>query len=228
MAIVSDLMSFGMSPYLALRLGDTIVTGVVAAGTTQATATLLTGSIVSVGTVTAAANGVVLPTDAQLASSGYPNNVRVTNAGAAQLQVFPPLGAAINSGATNAAFVMDLGTTLNFKRISTTSWVTDVNVGTVATGLTAAGTNAATALVLTNLINEVTTVASGTGVRLPTVMGIGQTAIVCNGAAANAVLVYPPTGATFYNSGASLSVAAGLSVNIVRTSATQVYSNLSA
>lgn len=228
MAIVSDLMAFGMCPPLALRLGDTIVTGVAAAGTTQALGTLLTGSIVSVSTVTAAANAVTLPTSAQLASSGYPNSVRVTNVGAAQLQVFPPSGAAINSLATNAAFVMDIGTTLNFKQLSSTSWVTDVNVASVATALTAAGTNAATALVLTNLVSEITTVASGTGVRLPTVMGVGQSAFIANGAAANAVLIYPPTGATFYNSGASLSVAAGLSAIIVRTSATQVYSNLSA
>lgn len=227
-ASVSDLMAFGMSPYLASRLGNVIVTGAAAVGTTQAGATLLSGTIISVTTVTATNNAVVLPTDAQLANSGYGTAVRVTNGGTSQLQVFPPLGASINGLAANASFSMDVGASFAFQRVSTTSWSTSVGDGTVSTGLTAAGTNAGTALVLTTLNSELTTVGSGTGAILPTYMGIGQMAFVANGAAANAALIYPPSGATLYNAGASISVAAGKSVLILRTSATQCYSLLSA
>ena len=59
---------------------------------------------------------------------------------------------------------------------------------TTATGLTATGTNRGTALALTSLVNNVTTVASGTGVVLQTCV-VGQTIIVFNNGA-NVLKVY--------------------------------------
>ena len=63
--------------------------------------------------------------------------------------------------------------------------------GAVATGLTAAGTTLATALALTADSNVLATVASGSGVSLPSAE-IGDSCEVYNGGA-NAVTVYPDT-----------------------------------
>jgi hypothetical protein len=72
-----------------------------------------------------------------------------------------------------------------------------VNVGyiieSIATGLTAAGTTQGTALQLSRQINDVTTVAASSGVRLPTAVA-GMRIIVRNSTATN-LNVYPNTGA---------------------------------
>jgi hypothetical protein len=73
-----------------------------------------------------------------------------------------------------------------------------------ANTLTAAGTNLATALVLTAAYNVCTTVGAGTGVALPNV--VGAQIWVFNNQGTNALLVYPPTGTV--NGGASHSLAA--------------------
>jgi hypothetical protein len=72
------------------------------------------------------------------------------------------------------------------------------------TGITAAGTNSATATALSAVINNVTTVASGTGVRL-WAAGIGSVIHVRNGGA-NALLVYPNTGGTINGGGVDVGV----------------------
>jgi hypothetical protein len=66
-----------------------------------------------------------------------------------------------------------------------------------ATGLTAAGTNQATALALTKVINVVTTAAASTGVALPSAatVGIGGYVIIFN-AGANAIKVYGAVGSS--------------------------------
>jgi len=66
--------------------------------------------------------------------------------------------------------------------------------GTVASGLTAAGSTQATALALGADTNDFTTVGSGTGAILPP-MSAGDEVFVFNGGA-NALLVYPPVGGT--------------------------------
>lgn len=89
-------------------------------------------------------------------------------------------------------------------------------VGTVATGLTAAGSTQTGALGLSNSVNVVSTVAASTGVRLPTVAGdvhvvqSGDVVTVFN-RGANALSVYPPVGGTIDSlaTNAAFSVAAG-------------------
>jgi len=66
--------------------------------------------------------------------------------------------------------------------------------GTVATGLVATGSTAATALQLGAVNNYVTTSAASTGVMLPT-GGAGDCVFIMN-RAGQALVVYPPTGAT--------------------------------
>lgn len=60
------------------------------------------------------------------------------------------------------------------------------------TGITAAGTNQGTATALTGETNNVTTVASGTGVIIPAFGSVGVKFTVRN-SGANALLVYPPS-----------------------------------
>jgi hypothetical protein len=66
-------------------------------------------------------------------------------------------------------------------------------VGTVANGLTAAGSTQATALPLPADVNRFTTVAASTGAILPP-SNPGDMIVVQN-AGANALAVYPPVGA---------------------------------
>jgi hypothetical protein len=47
-----------------------------------------------------------------------------TGIAATALNVYPPSGAAINSGATNAAYSMPAGTRLEFISVSATQWYT--------------------------------------------------------------------------------------------------------
>ena len=71
----------------------------------------------------------------------------------------------------------------------------------VATGLTAAGTTIADALLLDAVVNNLGTVASGTGVQLPADLDIGSEVIVRNGGA-SALLVYPPSATEAINAAA--------------------------
>jgi hypothetical protein len=66
-----------------------------------------------------------------------------------------------------------------------------------ATGLTAAGTNQATALALTKAINVITTAAASTGVSLPSAatVGIGGFVVIFNGGA-SAIKVYGAVGSS--------------------------------
>lgn len=82
----------------------------------------------------------------------------------------------------------------------------------VAPGLTAVGTDLATALQLDSVVNVVSTGASGTGVKLWD-CPIGGTIIVQNSAAANDIEVYPP------NAGATIN-AAGFGASITLAAAT--------
>lgn len=70
----------------------------------------------------------------------------------------------------------------------------------VSTGLTATGTNLATALQLVSFVNVVATTAVNTGVKLPSNTPIGQTVIV-NNDGANALNVYPPDATGTLNGG---------------------------
>ena len=76
--------------------------------------------------------------------------------------------------------------------------------GTASTGLTAAGTNAATALQLAVSYNVVGTTASSTGVKLLKTENGACMVVVNDGA--NSLTVYPPTGSTIDGS-ASVSIA---------------------
>jgi len=105
-----------------------------------------------------------------------------------------------------------------------------VNIcGDVGDTLTAAGTTNANALALSAAINRVTTTAASTGVVLP-VPESGSAIVVVN-SGANALLVYPGTGAQINALTATtggFSVAAGGRAMFVGTSSTNWFAILSA
>lgn len=105
-----------------------------------------------------------------------------------------------------------------------------VNVcGDVATTLTATGTTNADALGLSAVINQVSTTAASTGVRLM-VPESGSAVVVIN-SGANALLVYPGTGAQINALTATtggFSVAAGGRAMFVGTGSANWYAILSA
>lgn len=101
--------------------------------------------------------------------------------------------------------------------------------GDVATTLTAAGTTNADALGLSAVINQVSTTALNTGVRLM-VPESGSAVVVIN-SGANALLVYPGTGAQINALTATtggFSVAAGGRALFVGTGSANWYAILSA
>jgi len=97
--------------------------------------------------------------------------------------------------------------------------------GSVATGLVATGSTAATALLLGAANNFVTTSAASTGVMLPA-GGAGDCVFIMN-RAGQALTVYPPTGATVNNT-TSFSQTSAKGAFYVYSSATAIEPVLSA
>ncbi len=113
----SDMMGLGMPAALANLVGDTIPAVVAGAGTAQAGATPLTGTINQV-TTSAGQTAVVLPSTQPFGTSV---NVYVSTATTAL--VFPPSGGNINEGAANASFSVAQSRVASFVRLSATKWV---------------------------------------------------------------------------------------------------------
>lgn len=86
-----------------------------AAGTTQATATLIVRPITNVSTV-AANTGVVLP----IATPGM--RIMIRNGGINSLRIYPAVGAQINALGTNTFYALDTLANLEFVSFSTTQW----------------------------------------------------------------------------------------------------------
>ena len=100
-----------------------------------------------------------------------------------------------------------------------------IPTATTANGLTATGTNQATALQLSSQWNEVDTVPAGSGVLLSAYQP-GQSQTVFNGAPVNALAIFPPPGMEIDALGvnAAYSLAAGSRVTFDFTSDTQIRS----
>ena len=102
-------------------------------------------------------------------------------------------------------------------------------VGDVANGITAAGSANTDATQLNTVINRVTTAAASTGVRLMPPTPGAQVAVINSGA--NAVLVYPSTGASINALTATtggFSVAAGGRALFIAPTSTNWFAVLSA
>jgi len=114
MSLAADIVGLGLSSVQVKMLGDVPQLGVVANGTTQGTATLLTGNIVQVVTTVAGVNdGVRLPPRAELPQSLV--LVRNTHA-AATVRVWPAAGESMNA-LIDTAVSVSAGTARIFGKI---------------------------------------------------------------------------------------------------------------
>lgn len=115
---LKNIMGAGMPPLVAQMINGTAADGIVAAGSTQGTATQLSADV-NVVTTTPASAGVLL------AMNPAPGDeVVVTNLGANSLSVYPATGGAIQSGATNAAFAVGAGKSCKFiARNGSLNWI---------------------------------------------------------------------------------------------------------
>jgi hypothetical protein len=102
MATVSEIMASGTPAMLANKLGSDPVTVFAAAGTTQATATLLTSSFANVTTVASSA-GV------RLRSAHGAGPTTILNNGLNVLSIYPATGEKINGLAANTAITVAPG-----------------------------------------------------------------------------------------------------------------------
>lgn len=122
-------------------------------------------------------------------------------------------------GAANAD-----GESLRYEQLFTTGAVTFLGETrfTVGAALTGAGTGQSDALQLTKTINQVTTAASGTGVKLYASPAAGSWQVIYNGGA-NPLKVYPQTGAAINqlaaNAGFTLQTATSVVLYAVSTTA---------
>jgi hypothetical protein len=100
--------------------------------------------------------------------------------------------------------------------------------GTVITGLTATGTTITDALALTASINVVSTASASTGVKIPS-MEIGDEIEILN-LGANAVKVYPETGASINQLAASAGflLSPNTAVKVKKYTSTKLVAYLSA
>jgi len=116
MTIKQNLVGSGLAPSSATAVLGSASAGLVATGTTQADALIIQVSNNQYTTV-AAGTGAVIPSFTQ------PGDViRVFNNGANTLLVYPPLGGAINNGATNAGFSVAANKGAQFTMVSATLW----------------------------------------------------------------------------------------------------------
>lgn len=101
-------------------------------------------------------------------------------------------------------------TTKNLMGAGTSPLATQMTLGSIANGLTAAGSTQGTAAALPADINVFSTVAASTGAILPASLAPADEITVANNGA-NALLVYPPVGAAIGTAGTNtgVSVAAG-------------------
>lgn len=126
----------------------------------------------------------------------------------------------ISGGAVNGATV---GATTPGTGAFTTLTSTGYHLRSLATGLTAAGTTQAAALVLTKQISVVATAAASSGVVLPNA-GIGAELVIIN-RGANTMNIYPPTGGLIdaLAANAATTAATLTSKRFVQATATQYY-----
>lgn len=105
---------------IAITGGNSVNTAVSAAGTTQGTATAL-GAAFTIITTAGASSGVILP-------QGQPGDrLMIYNSGANAVLVYPPTGAKINSGATNAGAALATQTVCEYVQLSTTQYFANLS-----------------------------------------------------------------------------------------------------
>lgn len=117
MALSAELTQFGGFPAgQAHAINGQINNTETAAGTTQGTAAAIKTSNVFVTTVAANA-GVILP------NASHRDSVKIYNAGANPLTIYPPVGARIYPALTNVGILLSPNTFIELFKWQTTVWV---------------------------------------------------------------------------------------------------------
>jgi hypothetical protein len=215
----------------------------VTAGTNAQGQGALTSDINVITTASSNPSGVTLPT----ATTG--RIVAIVNKGANAVNVYPATSAYIDGLSINTSIQIPAGSSLQFVASSTTQWYSsatgdtgsganvrqvapqlDAETYTTSATVSAAGTTQGTATALTSDYNIITTVtSSASGVILPTATA-GRRIIIVNKDAADAVNIYPATGASIdalsTNAAFSLPVDGWLELNA--SSTTKWYSSYNA
>ena len=110
------LFGSGLDSLKVASIGQDVATGIVAAGTTQGTATALTNTLNGLGTV-ASSTGVILYAgsagDCQIVYNGGTNSVKV----------YPPVGANINQLAVNTPHTLPINTACEYWFLSSTQLI---------------------------------------------------------------------------------------------------------
>jgi hypothetical protein len=181
-------------------------------------------------TSTLTANNFIATSTANLGNAG---NVKITGGTAnyvLQTDGSGNLSWTAQTGGGNSTYgdsnVVTLLGTFGSNSISTTGNITAGNINTkfllnsVQTGISAAGSDVSTATALGNTINIVTTVTSGTGVKLPSALA-GMTVYITN-TSANSLIIYPLTGA-INSAAANFIQPANSTIHYIASSTTQWY-----
>lgn len=116
MPIVGHMVSLGTAPQLATTIAGGVGSGIVAAGSTQGTATLIAGGGAYITIVSSSGKGVQLP------ACDPSSTVYVWNGGANTAHVYGQTGEAIGAGAANALFALATKKGAYFKKVSATQW----------------------------------------------------------------------------------------------------------
>lgn len=230
--------------------GNLITAGLVSSATLSASGNANTGNL---GTTTlVATTGNITTINSGLLQNGTSNivvassgNVAVSSAGNSNIIVVTGTGsnvagtlsvsgnanvANIGTGIVTASGNITGANLITGGLITATGNVTGNNIiattysiQSVLAGQTANGTNQGTALAITKSVFECTTVASGTGVVLPTAVA-GMTITVINNGA-NALNVYPATSASInsLSNNVAYSLAVGARLQFIALSSTKWY-----
>lgn len=217
MGKTEKLIGLGMPTPLASYVAtEDVGTALVALGSTIADALALTANYNNIGTVSNG-TGVLLPDD------DIGRQVRVRNAGANTLSVYPPTSSGtLNNLSAGIAFPLVAQCVATFTKVTATAWLVEIGASQgVENGITAAGTIITDAYDLTKSMNGVTTTAAGTGVQL-FASTIGIPVYVGNGGA-NTLNVFPPDASSTINNGsagAAKTLATGVGATFVRMTST--------
>ena len=177
-------------------------------GTSATTGTTFIGGTSQTGTITVGQSTVSQTTNIQAGAtaSGSTKTLNIGTAGVSGSTTAITIGSAV-SGATST-------TTLN-----------GLVIDSISAAVSAAGATQGTATALVSNINNVTVVAVGAaGVRLPTAVA-GMRILIRNSDSADVLSIYPATGGQIDALGTNTAstLVAGLTVELVATTATQWY-----
>jgi hypothetical protein len=205
------------------------------AGGGQGSATQLVAQTNRITTVATTGDSVKLPASA----AGL--ELMVINSGANPMAVFPATGDTIDGLAANASVSQMQNSLVIYTCAAAGAWFSEglatgfggpgLATQSTTNGITAfAGGGQASAVLLTSMVNRVTTVATAAdSVKLP-VSAVGMSITIINAAAANSMNLFPNTGESInaLAANAAFAVAAGKTVTAYCANAGQWHTVLSA